>query len=139
MTAVALAVALLAAQASTGSGIIRGTVTNANSQFQQPLQDARLELTGGPDSPRITRTDSNGRFVFSNLPFGRYRLAVTRDGFIRQEYPKTISVWSDPKIPTVTFRLEPAPVVAGLILDELRRACTQHPRRSAASKLRRAR
>jgi hypothetical protein len=116
VSAIAFIVAFLAAQASTGT--IGGLVIKAGTPFQQALQDARLELIGGPDSPRIVRTDVNGHFVFSGLPAGRYRLTVTRDGFIRQEYSKTVVVARDQAIPNVIFKLEPAPIIAGFIQDE---------------------
>ena len=36
--------------------------------------------------------------MFSNLPPGQYRLTVTCDGFIRQEYSKaSLSQWSKPR------------------------------------------
>src|SRR5207244_1103114 len=31
-------------------------------------------------------TDGNGRFVAASIPAGRYRIFVTRDGYIRTEY-----------------------------------------------------
>src|SRR5262245_40414975 len=118
MSVLALAIALLAAQGPTATGTVRGIVMNAGTQVQQPLPDARLELNGGPDSPRIARTDLNGRFAFSNLPPGTYRLAVTRDGFIRQDYPKTIPIARDLETPNVVFRLDNAPIIAGTVQDE---------------------
>ena len=118
MSVLALVIALLSMQGPPAAGTIRGIVMNAGTQFQQPLQDARLELNGGPNSPRVARTDLNGRFVFSDLPPGAYRLVVTRDGFIRQDYPKTIRVTRDQETPNVIFRLDNAPIIAGTVQDE---------------------
>jgi hypothetical protein len=45
-------------------------------------------------------------------------LSVTRDGFIRQDYSKTIVVTREQETPTVIFRLENAPTIAGFLQDE---------------------
>src|SRR5580700_9480951 len=89
-----LALAFLTLQNAPASGTIGGIVIKAGTAVQQPLMNARLELTGGSGSPPVTRTDGNGKFVFSNLQPGQYRLTVTCDGFIRQEYPKKIVLGS---------------------------------------------
>ena len=65
----------------------------------------------------MTRTDLNGEFAFPNLRPGQYRLTVTCDGFIRQEYQKRIVVGGGQQVGDVLFELEPAPTVTGWVLD----------------------
>jgi hypothetical protein len=91
-------------------------VLKAGTAFEQPLRNARVELSGASSS-RVERTDLNGRFQFSNLPGGEYRLTVTSDGFLRQEFPKKIVLGRGQPAPDVVFQLEPAPTAAGWVLD----------------------
>ena len=114
---VGLLIALVALQFTPQPGTIAGTVIKAGTAVQQPLGDARLELTGAPGAPVVTRTDLNGEFAFPNLPPGQYRLTVTCDGFIRQEYGKRIVVAGGQQVGDVLFELEPAPTVTGWVLD----------------------
>jgi len=99
------------------SGTIAGIVIKAGTTIQQPLRNARLALTGGPATALVTRTDANGRFAFSNLAPGEYRLAVTCDGFIRQESPKKIVLSRGQQAGNILFELDPAPTAAGRVLD----------------------
>jgi hypothetical protein len=81
-----LLIALAFMQSDVQHGAIAGVVMKSSSILEQTLPNARLELTEGPGTPLIARTDAAGRFVFPNLAAGRYRLAVTKDGFIRKQY-----------------------------------------------------
>jgi len=112
---VALMVSMLQAPAATSS--IGGVVTRGNAALEQSLQNARLELTGGPGTPLVVRTDTGGRFLFSNLAPGRYKLSVTRDGYLRQEHPKPIVLGRGQQVTDIVFRLDPAPVVTGWVQD----------------------
>ncbi len=105
-------------QSLSPGGSIEGVVFKSGTVIQQALPNARLELTGGSGTPLVVRTDSGGRFVFSNLLPGRYRIAVTKDGFIRQEYQTRLILATGRRISDVVFRLEPAPTVAGWVQDE---------------------
>jgi uncharacterized surface anchored protein len=107
--------ALLVLQVAPSSGTITVTVTKAGTTLQQPLQNARLELTGGRAGDRVERTDAAGRFTFSNLAPGQYRLAVNCDGFIRQEQQK-ITVGSGQAL-SIGVELNAAPTVAGQVSD----------------------
>jgi len=115
----------LKAQTSTGgigTGVIEGYVVRARTEPTSPLVDARLEL----NNSLVARTDSSGRFVFSGLPPGRYRLRVTKDGFVRQEYPHSamgaagtpIDLAAGQQIRNVLFKLDTAPTVSGVIRDQ---------------------
>src|SRR5207253_7467276 len=65
-------------------------------------------------------------FVFSELAPGQYRLFLTQDGFIRQEYgqrfanlPGTpIMVAPGQQVKNIVFRLDAAPTIAGSVLDQ---------------------
>ena len=106
----------------TGTGVIEGYVFRARTETASPLVDARLDL----NNSIIARTDSSGRFVFSGLPPGRYRLRVTKDGFVRQEYPHSamgapgtlIDVAAGQQIRNVVFKLDAAPTISGVIRDQ---------------------
>ncbi len=112
-----LVIALVALQLTPLSSTIAGIVIKAGTTIQQPLRNARLALTGGPATALVTRTDANGRFAFSNLAPGEYRLAVTCDGFIRQESPKKIVLSRGQQAGNILFELDPAPTAAGRVLD----------------------
>src|SRR5262245_42481803 len=101
----ALALALALFQNNRPSGSVSGLVIKAGTAIQQPLQDAHLELRGGQGGPRAARTDAGGRFGFSDVPPGRYRLTVVRDGFIRQEHPKSLTVERGQNVAGLRFQL----------------------------------
>ena len=109
-------VTLVLLQLSTLPGAISGSVIKAGTALRQPLPNSRLELKGGALTV-IARTDANGRFVISNLAPGEYRLTVTSDGFIRQEYSKKIVINREQPTANIGFELEPAPTAAGWILN----------------------
>ena len=121
---VALLLISLLFQTPSRSGAIEGIVVRAGTQLPSPLVNARLQLTGGPRE-LVVRTDATGRFLFPGLSPGRYRLYVTKDGFIRQEYPYAamgapglpISLNPAQEIRNVVFSLEPARTISGVIRD----------------------
>ncbi len=115
-SAAGLVLGLAALQLAPLPGAISGLVIKAGTAIQQPLRDARLELDG-PAGRLVVRTDVSGEFAFSNLPVGEYRLSVTCDGFIRQEFPKKIVLGRDKAAENIRFELDPAPTAAGWVLD----------------------
>jgi len=88
---------------------------NAGGVLQQPLGNARLELSG-PRTSMVTRTNAAGRFAFANLPPGRYRVQVTRDGFIPQTSPPIVLARGQ-HINDVVLNFQPAPTLFGAVLD----------------------
>jgi len=106
-------------------GTISGLVVKSTLEVIQPLANARVELIDGP-TQRIVRTDSGGNFAFKSLPPGTYRIAVTRDGFIRQEYGQRVPnapysqivLNSGQQISDVVFVMQAAPTIAGSARDE---------------------
>jgi hypothetical protein len=98
-------------------GTLGGSVIKKGTAIEQPLRNARLELIGGQDGERIARSDAGGRFVFGDLAPGTYRLSVTADGFIRQEFATSITIDAARRAANVVFELDPAPTAAGWVLD----------------------
>lgn len=111
-------------EGQTPSASIRGVVREADGNGKA-IAGARIELFAGPGSPHIMRTDGAGAFVFSALLPGRYRVRVTRDGFIRQEYgeraldlPGTgFALAADEVRNDVVFQLHRAPTISGRVID----------------------
>jgi len=77
-----LGLAALCAQAQSGNaGAIRGTVSDPTGAV---IPNATVHLTNDVSGlDQTTTTDSTGQFVFPNVPFNPYKVAVTANGFAR--------------------------------------------------------
>jgi hypothetical protein len=72
-------------------------------------------------------TDNAGKFAFSNVPAGTYRLLATLDGYVRQEYGQRVfpgqgtplNLSTDEVLKDLTIRLTPAGNVSGRLVDNL--------------------
>lgn len=73
----AAAAAVVAAQTSTGS--LLGTVKDADGAVLPGV--AVVAVNTGTNARSETTTDTNGAYIISNLPPGRYRLEVALQGF----------------------------------------------------------
>ena len=75
------------ASAQKGTAVIKGRVVAADSG--RPLRRARVSAAGiglGREGQKATSTGLDGSFVLKDLPAGRYRITVTRGGYLRIEY-----------------------------------------------------
>jgi hypothetical protein len=102
-------------QASVPRAVISGSVVDVGLAEYQPLFDARVELIRPSGSPLVLRTDANGRFAFSQLTAGRYRLSVTRDGYQRKS--ASIDVAAGQQRNDVRIGLDVAPTLFGHVRD----------------------
>src|SRR5207247_1282223 len=88
--------------AQPGNGTIRLDVKDPS--------DAAVEASGKlknleSGAVQAFRTDAQGRYTFQALPFGRYRIEVSKNGFATQS--ATIDVQSEtPVVQTMTLALE---------------------------------
>ena len=71
------------APAPTGTASIIGRLTIAENGQTTPVRRARVTLDSSvlPRAPRVD-TDTDGRFQFSNLPAGTYRVIAEKAGFV---------------------------------------------------------
>ncbi|HEX4998335.1 MAG TPA: carboxypeptidase-like regulatory domain-containing protein [Terriglobia bacterium] len=87
LTASVLSVPSAAPQSARPAGSIQGTALQWGSN--RGLGKASIELRGGGVSsaqPLKTTTDSEGKYYFTGLQPGSYRLLVKRDGYVAAEY-----------------------------------------------------
>jgi protocatechuate 3,4-dioxygenase beta subunit len=92
----------------------------------EPIANARVELFTGPNTPIAVRSDGGGRFAFNDLAAGVYRIRVTRDGYLRQEFGaralglpgSQIRLTAGQRMTDVQFTLTPAPTLAGFVNDD---------------------
>jgi len=80
LPALALICAALAAPAQSGNaGPVRGTVADPSGAV---IPNATVSLSNATSGfNRTVLTDQTGQFVFSNIPFNPYRIAVSAPGF----------------------------------------------------------
>jgi hypothetical protein len=105
------------------AGTIRGRVTSAAGG--EALRNARVTIVGPSPVPRIV-TDGDGRFLFSNLPFGRYILLVRKTGYAPTRFgsrkPTEPSTWIEITAESPSFsaevRLPRSAAISGRVLDE---------------------
>jgi hypothetical protein len=72
--------------ATDGTGVLSGMVTTAD-ESRQPIRRAILTLSGGSLTVGLLAvTDDAGRFVFRNLPVGRFTLQARKSGFVTEVY-----------------------------------------------------
>ncbi len=103
------------------SGII---VTDEDTP--QPVRRAEVRAIVAGGEPRTTFTDASGRFVFANLPTGRYTIQASKAGFVRTAYgakrhdrPGTPVTLSDTdRSQVLQMRMARGSVITGRIVDE---------------------
>jgi 5-hydroxyisourate hydrolase-like protein (transthyretin family) len=81
-------------------GEVRGVVRQG--EFGPSLGNANVRLMGGGEDRRVT-TDSQGRFVFEEIPSGHYDLEVTHLGYQALNHP--VEVEGGGRVTRMTVRL----------------------------------
>jgi hypothetical protein len=66
----------------------------------------------------VAETDGEGKFNFSGLPAGSYRLTANRSGYLERRAARLIAVGARERVATAEIRLPPQGVIAGRVLDE---------------------
>ena len=93
-----------------------------------PLKNATVRLENGEDREHTiaVKTTADGRYELRNVPSGRYKVKVTRNGYVEAEYGQrkpsdpggTLALAPGENKEPVNFKLIPAAVIAGRIFDE---------------------
>ena len=123
-----------AAIAAVGTASISGTVMSDEAE-PRPVSRAVVEATNaGSFFRRQAITSPTGTFEIPELPAGRYRLSITRPGYVRLYYGArpgqreglVMSLVDGERLRNVAARLSPAAVVTGRVTNE-----TGHPLQGA--------
>jgi len=134
VVAVVVALAATLAQAQVGNppgttiplGPFRIAGTLVNSKTGSPLARARVTIASvnNRQSTQSFVTEEDGRFEF-HVPAGKYSLVSAKRGFIQtaydqhDQYSTAIVASSDIDSEHLTFRMAPAAVLSGRVLDEV--------------------
>ncbi len=111
---------------TAGTGAIRGRVFASDTGA--PLAHAYVSLDPSPDPKRSSMlTDLDGRFEFTGLPAGRYRLTASKRGYLQLEFGqrrprqngKPIELAKGAVMEPVDFVLPPAGAISGTVTDDL--------------------
>lgn len=103
------------------SGIVLNDATGT------PIRRALVTLStlDTPPLDAVTFSESNGAFGFTNVPPGKYRLRVAKDGFLPAWFgaatpkrpPGTLTLAAGDVRFGMTFRLRPLGAISGVVLD----------------------
>lgn len=111
--------------AATGTGMIIGQVVTGDSGT--PVRRARVNLSGAElRGQRSTVTDDEGRFVFTQLPAGRYTMTASKAGFVAIAYGAKsagragtpIQLTDGQKLESKPISMPKGGVVTGVVMDE---------------------
>jgi hypothetical protein len=116
-----------ASQPQKGSAVIRGRVVDGSSG--RGLRRARISVSSpdlAPGSGRSTSTDLAGRYEIRELPAARYRVQVTRSGYLPLDYGqrrpgeqgRPVEIAAGEVIEKIDFALPRMSVITGRISDE---------------------
>ena len=97
---------------------IRGTVVDAATN--QPVAGASV-LMMRPESVAqalLATTDLRGRFVFTGVPPGAYRLRAERDDYVRSDVTPLANIGPEGSVAGVTLTLTPTAVISGRVIDQ---------------------
>jgi protocatechuate 3,4-dioxygenase beta subunit len=110
-----------------GTAVLKGRVV---SDTGRPLRRARITVSSsdlGPGSSRSTSTDLTGRYEIKELPAARYRVQVTRSGFLPLDYGqrrpgeqgRPVQLAEGQTLDKIDFALPRMSVITGRVSDEL--------------------
>jgi hypothetical protein len=116
---------LLPSQNPQPTVVIEGQVQQADIIGDPPIENARIELQGGPLDSIYARTDANGHFSLTNVPPGQYQLTAMAAGYVAMEYGQRsggqpggkLTVAPGVRIDPPVFKLVRAATISGRVLD----------------------
>lgn len=103
---------------------IAGVIISAADGHPISRAQVRIVSNNDPNFADVALTGSDGRFVFRGLVPGKYVLQARHYGFVTQGYQQHGSYFTGivvgPSLPTpdLLFRLQPAAVISGKVVDQ---------------------
>jgi len=112
-------------QTPQGTAKILGRVVSTDSG--NPLRRAQVRLTATEIRVnRVANTDNDGRYEFTGLAAARYRLQISKAGYVTLEYGqarpfeagKTLDITDGQTLDRIDFSLPRGSVISGRVTDE---------------------
>ena len=103
---------------------IAGVVVHAFSDEPVARAEVLIGTDGVSQALQTVLSGDDGRFIFENVPVGKFTLLVKRSGFVSQRYKQhgsyntAIVVGPGQTTDQITFRLTPAGSISGQVSDE---------------------
>lgn len=114
--------------APVGTGQISGVVVSDGESPNHPLRRAIVTLSGGGVAGSVqTATGDDGRFVFAQLPAGRFSLTAEKPAYVKAYYGSKrpgrtpgapIALANDQSVANITIALLRGAVISGTVRDE---------------------
>ena len=112
--------------AMTGSGRIRGRVVAAGTNAPLHRVQMVLQWAGNAQFRRLTQTDAQGRYEFTELPAGRFSLSAGIPGYVGLQYGQRrpyengtpILLRDAETAASIDFALPRGSVITGRVTDE---------------------
>jgi hypothetical protein len=115
----AIVMALLALLLRQDPGTVDGVVINAATKTPVSGALVLLARTEGPLSGAVVvSTNDRGRFTFSNVLPGTYRLRAEHDDYMRSELSPAVAVEAGGAARNLTISVTPTAVISGIVMDE---------------------
>jgi len=115
----AIVLVFLALLLHQDSGAVDGVVINAATKTPVPGALVMLARADGPLSGAVVvSTNDRGRFTFSKVPSGTYRLRAEHDDYLRSELSPPVAVDAGGAARDLTLTMTPTAVISGIVLDE---------------------
>lgn len=95
-------------------GSIQGRVIDARTQA--PVRKAIVTLSG--QVRLVDETDADGKFRFTGLPAGTYKLSASRAGFLDRAAGRSFLIGANDPSKDAEIRLLPQSILTGRVLDE---------------------
>lgn len=110
-----LLLAMAQAIPSQATGALSGLVQAADTHI--PIPDARILITG-PGTRETTIADGSGRFAFTSLAPGVYRITIEKETFAYDVLGAPGVLIKADATATVTFNLQRAGIIVGEVRDD---------------------
>jgi hypothetical protein len=111
-----------------GTGQIAGVVTTVEGGSVRPVRRAIVRLASADlRGSRDVATDDQGRFVFTDLPAGRFTLSASRPGFVTMNYGakrfrgagSPVVLGDGERLHSLRLHLPRGAVITGTVIDAL--------------------
>jgi iron complex outermembrane receptor protein/vitamin B12 transporter len=110
-----LIAALAVTSSAAGAGTVRGRVLDP---LGAAVQNARVILLEDETVLRDTHTDREGKFQFSSVNAGRYRVRVEAGGFVTQESPASFLPGGAEAVINIKVALQIGPLRQQIVVSD---------------------